>query len=149
MFDGFSRQFDTADPAIISAGGIATKRGDVVVIIACLALAASVWASSLAMPLSTDRAVAVVKVDGTVLARLALDEPYVSARTVKLPGGQAIIEYGAGKVRVSPQEPGFCPERICIRTGWISKPGQIIVCIPNRMTITIEGTRNGVDSIVR
>ncbi len=101
------------------------------------------------MPLSTGNTVAVVKVDGTESARLALDEPYISARTVGLPGGHAIIEYGAGKVRISPQEPGFCPERICIRTGWISKPGQTIVCIPNRMTITIEGAGNGVDSIVR
>lgn len=32
-----------------------------------------------------------------------------------------------------------CPERICIKQGAISRRGQVIVCVPNRMIATIDG----------
>lgn len=30
-----------------------------------------------------------------------------------------------------------CPDRLCVKTGWLSKPGQIAVCLPNRTLIKI------------
>lgn len=43
-----------------------------------------------------------------------------------------------------------CPERICIRQGAISRRGELIVCVPNRMVVTIEGhERNSFDAITR
>lgn len=30
-----------------------------------------------------------------------------------------------------------CPDRLCVKAGWISKPGQIAVCLPNRTLIKI------------
>lgn len=32
-----------------------------------------------------------------------------------------------------------CPQKLCIRQGKISKPGEAIVCLPNRIVISIEG----------
>lgn len=34
-----------------------------------------------------------------------------------------------------------CPDRICVKTGLINKVGQTIVCLPNKVLITIEGRK--------
>lgn len=30
-----------------------------------------------------------------------------------------------------------CSDRICVRTGWIGKPGESIVCLPAKIAITV------------
>ncbi len=36
-----------------------------------------------------------------------------------------------------------CKNKICIRSGAISKPGQWIACLPNRVIVSIEGRKYG------
>ena len=33
-----------------------------------------------------------------------------------------------------------CPSQDCVRTGWISKPGQQIICLPNRLIISLSSS---------
>ncbi len=40
-----------------------------------------------------------------------------------------------GRIRVSESD---CPGKDCVRSGWASEPGRTIVCLPNRLTITLE-----------
>lgn len=58
---------------------------------------------------------------------------------VDLPRGEAVLEIEDGKIRVLPMPRETCPLQICSSVGWIEKPGQAIVCLPNRMIITISG----------
>jgi hypothetical protein len=58
---------------------------------------------------------------------------------VALPRGEAVLEVQDGKIRVLPMPRETCPLQICSSVGWIDKPGQAIVCLPNRMIITIGG----------
>ena len=44
------------------------------------------------------------------------------------------IVYENGEVRI---EDSDCPDLTCIRTGSISKPGEVIVCVPAELVITI------------
>lgn len=32
-----------------------------------------------------------------------------------------------------------CPDKICIKTGWLSKPGQTAVCLPNKISVVVRG----------
>lgn len=34
-----------------------------------------------------------------------------------------------------------CPSQDCVRTGWISRSGGQIVCLPNRLVISIKGSQ--------
>ena len=42
-----------------------------------------------------------------------------------------------------------CPNKICIKSGWISKSGETIVCLPHKLQIEIEGTNKDYDNISR
>ena len=33
-----------------------------------------------------------------------------------------------------------CPQQICVNRGYISKPGETIICLPHKMIIEIEST---------
>ena len=71
--------------------------------------------------------------------------------TLDLRGGNADFSFNGVDVRVSDGgvavEHANCPDLVCVKTGEISKPGQAIVCIPNRVSIEIKGEAE-VDAIV-
>ncbi|MFZ5968419.1 MAG: NusG domain II-containing protein [Bacillota bacterium] len=48
------------------------------------------------------------------------------------------IEVKDGEVRMLEMPKEICPQKICSDTGWISKPYQSIVCLPNRIVVQIE-----------
>lgn len=47
-----------------------------------------------------------------------------------------LLEIARGRVRVVTSS---CPNKICVATGWISEPSQIIVCVPHGVMVRIEG----------
>lgn len=51
-------------------------------------------------------------------------------------GQENVIAISGGKVFM---KSASCKNQICVRTGKISKAGQSIVCLPNRVTVTIRG----------
>lgn len=57
--------------------------------------------------------------------------------TVSGPLGEELIRIEDGKAFV---EYSPCPNQICIQQGKISKPGQWIACLPNKIFIRISGT---------
>jgi hypothetical protein len=52
----------------------------------------------------------------------------------KLGEAKVIIRDGRVRILNSP-----CPLKICEKKGWISKKGDFIICIPNRIVIKITG----------
>ena len=52
------------------------------------------------------------------------------------------IEVENGRVRMLEMSTEICPNKICSDTGWISKGYQSIVCLPNNIIVTIEGSKN-------
>ncbi|HHW11836.1 MAG TPA: NusG domain II-containing protein [Firmicutes bacterium] len=86
--------------------------------------------------------------DGELLFSFPLTETETRTEQVQVAGGVATIEVRDGAVRLAPTEDYFCPERICIRTGWIKQPGEAIICVPNKLVIRIEGREDGVDAVI-
>ena len=60
-------------------------------------------------------------------------------------GNYNLIEILPGKIRIKDAD---CPDKICVKEGWISQGGQLIVCLPHKLIISIEGKNNTVDSVV-
>lgn len=123
-----------------------TKGDKVLVMLAVIATVLS-WAGLRYLPDTNGELTAVVRVNGREVARLPVGSEVLSQITVPIPRGEATIEYGQGKVRVLPLDRSVRPNEICWRTGWIGYPGQSIVCVPNRMVITLEGREPEIDSV--
>jgi hypothetical protein len=52
------------------------------------------------------------------------------------PRGDTIVAISGGTARVLDSP---CPDKICVAAGSISRTGQFIACLPNRVSITLEG----------
>jgi hypothetical protein len=86
---------------------------------------------------------AIVSTAGQPQLRKSLQEDGVL--TVRGPLGATSIEIARGAIHISDSP---CPQKLCLRQGWIHRVGEIIVCVPNRVSIWIEGQRtNPFDAI--
>lgn len=68
--------------------------------------------------------------------------PLAEDRIERIEAGpvQMVVEVRGGRVRV---RESTCPDRFCVRTGWIGRPGQAIVCVPGRVVITVVADMAG------
>ena len=80
-----------------------------------------------------DGGVAYVKQDGKVTAQYPLNED-VSVEILSGGGGKNLLVIKGGKAFI---ENADCPDKICVKHRAVSKTGETIVCIPNRLVIEI------------
>ena len=67
--------------------------------------------------------------------------------TVETSGNKNVIAVEQGRIRMLSAD---CPDGSCVRQGWISGGIFPIVCLPNRVVITLEhgDNRSNVDAVV-
>jgi len=69
---------------------------------------------------------------------------------IPIPGGVAELKFKNGAVRLLEMPDWLCPRKICSHSGWISKPGETLICVPNRLVIrVVKGGRSQIDAITR
>jgi len=89
-----------------------------------------------------------IQVDGDEYKKIYFGENMEGKNIeIKTEFGYNKIEIGEGKVRVVEAD---CPDELDVKQGWISNPGEIIVCLPNRLIIEIKSDEkrdDGVDYI--
>lgn len=117
------------------------KWGDFVIIGAVLALAAAV-AGILALGASGDRLYAEVWQDNTLVERVELTDS--TDRTIDLDGHNVIVLSG----RTAAMQSADCRDQVCVRTGTLTRAGQVAVCLPNRVVLRITGETSEIDAIV-
>ncbi len=66
---------------------------------------------------------------------------------------ERIIDTGSNRIVIDKGEVCMkysdCKNRICVRQGAINRPGQTIICIPNRIVVEIKGGDSGYDAVTR
>lgn len=60
-------------------------------------------------------------------------------------GIDAEFEVKNGKIRLIK---ATCPDKICEKTGFIGSPGQSIICVPNKITVTVAGAEGSIDAVI-
>ena len=109
------------------------KKGDIAVIAALLGLSLLLGIAPLCCRGAEGRACAVVTRGGAEIARLPLDEDTVYV--ISDADAHNVIEIADGAVRMAEAD---CPDGLCVASGAISGQGQIIVCLPKEIVITVE-----------
>ena len=80
--------------------------------------------------------VAIVSVDNRDVEQVPLREGEALRRfTVRGTRGDLLVEVDGEYIRVVEAE---CPDKVCIGMGRKSRPGEVIVCMPNRVIIRVE-----------
>lgn len=82
----------------------------------------------------------VVRIDGRETAQYSLSQ----SRTVALNGGTNILRIEDGRAWLTEAN---CPDHICVKMGVIDEVGEVITCLPNRLTVTVYGAESGVDLV--
>lgn len=78
-----------------------------------------------------------VQVNGDEIKRIIFDSKLVGATyDIDTEYGHNIIELGNDQVRVIEAD---CPDKIDVKQGYISKIGETIVCLPNKMVVEVKG----------
>ena len=86
-----------------------------------------------------------IEVDSKTVASFPLDEN--RAYSVRKNGKVTnIVEIKDEKVSVSAAD---CPDKICVKHREISKSGESIICLPNKVVISIESEENEVDGVAK
>jgi len=83
----------------------------------------------------SDQVIAVIIQNDQIIERIDLHK-VKEPRIISVTGNyHNMIKVENGRIRF---EESDCPEQICVNTGWMTKFGDIAVCMPNKAIVTIE-----------
>jgi hypothetical protein len=115
------------------------KRGDIVLIagIAAIALLLMAWNTFRAGP---DRQItAVITRNGSIIRQIDLNDLKKPEYIYLNQGIKQVILAEKGRIRFLKSD---CPNKICVKTGWLTKAGDKAVCVPSKVVITVVGDNN-------
>lgn len=83
-----------------------------------------------------------VRLDGVLVAAYPLTE----TRTVSVLGalGPTVIRIESGRARVV-SDPG--PRQYCVKQGWLTRPGEMALCAPNHVSLSLTGGQPAYESM--
>lgn len=122
-----------------------TKRNDWILIAVIFIIVLVLWVllkQSQGQNMGTGTAV--VTIDGTVYKEYQMDQEITEKITLP-DGSYNILEIKNGEADITQAS---CPDRYCVNHRKISKNKESIICLPNKVIVTIEnGEESDVDSV--
>ncbi|MGI6240239.1 MAG: NusG domain II-containing protein [Christensenellales bacterium] len=103
------------------------KKSDLILILALVAIGA---AAIVIMQPRGDAAMAELYVAGESIWSCPLD----SAGEYR--AGNVLVEVAGGRARIAHSD---CRDQTCVNMGWISRAGQSVVCLPNKLSVVLTG----------
>ncbi|MDH3976620.1 MAG: NusG domain II-containing protein [Deltaproteobacteria bacterium] len=95
---------------------------------------------------------AVIEINGKEVKRFSLNRQIPPRRVpLHIDRGEAVFEVSDGRIRILPMPDKICSKHICSKKGWIEKPWDMIVCMPNKIVVRIIGEKDkgDIDLITR
>jgi hypothetical protein len=118
------------------------KKGDVILALAVIAMAIGGFAAYRLYGAGDGHIMAVIKQENRVIRMIELNTVEKPEKIIINGDYSNTVLVEKGRVRF---EEATCPDKICVRTGWLSRKGSSAVCIPNHAIIKIEGVNEQVD----
>lgn len=120
-------------------------RGDkiLIIVIAAVIVLGYGWKLYSSSLYKNSEGIATIEINGKLYGKYELKKVGNKKLQLELPENEhSTVEFKDGMVRVQEAD---CPDKVCVRTGWVSKPGEMIVCLPYRIIIKISGDKQNVD----
>lgn len=122
--------------------GIKLRWGDFVICAAVLCLAGLATIPFLFQASGT--LICEIKQENRVVKTIRLKEGYQDNVTLTRGSITNVIEIDGMQVCFAQSN---CPDQVCVRTGVLTRAGQMAVCLPTRVTVRILGADMQVDAI--
>lgn len=114
-----------------------TKGDKILVFLLIVASIASFWFIREANKNISNRYIS-IQVDGKEIKTIPFNEDTIgTTEVIQTEYGRNVIAIGDQTVRAIEAD---CPDKLDVLQGEIRRPGQLIVCLPNRLVIEIRGT---------
>jgi len=124
---------------------IALTKGDKFLVVFVLFLAIVSLLFIRKQGLSTDNKYVSIQVDGKEIKKIIFDKKIIGKQIpIQTEYGYNLVEIGDESVRVIEAD---CPDKIDVKQGTISKIGETIVCLPNKLVIEIKGTKEDINDL--
>jgi hypothetical protein len=118
---------------------------DIVVIIVLIVIAlGSSAAAFISSNKSYNEKYVEIEVKGKLYKRLPLDNSRNERIQIETDLGKNTVEITNGKVKILDAD---CKDQICIKDGSISKPGDMLVCLPHKVVVQIKGQNTEMDDV--
>ncbi|KUO76865.1 MAG: hypothetical protein APF77_21525 [Clostridia bacterium BRH_c25] len=115
------------------------KRNDVILIASLLVLGFLSMFIISVMNTEDISKVAVIHIDNREVYKIPINNGNGEKRVdLEFSGRTGYLDIKDGAVKMEEMEIEICPQKICSETGWISKPYETIVCLPNKIVVSIE-----------
>ncbi|HEY8463584.1 MAG TPA: NusG domain II-containing protein [Bacillota bacterium] len=119
-------------------------------LIAGLLIVAAILFLGRFLPATQSGLVARVELTGRLVKTINLTRAEGRKVVIELPRGRAELEIKNRAVRIVEMPDELCPRKICSHSGWIRKPGEMLICVPNRLVVRLVSTQSRpVDAITR
>lgn len=112
------------------------RTGDFILAAVIILAAVSIWAYP-HIKESSFAQYAEIGLSGELLKTVSLKED------MEFAVGGCEVRVEGGEIYIAEAD---CPDRVCVNTGKISRSGQSIICVPNRLSIKIAG-ESGFDAV--
>lgn len=121
------------------------KKGDYILIVLLILVSVGSF-FFMRIPSSGTGKTAIVKVDGQIVKEIPFTQENVGKHfVIESKYGRNVVEMEADRVHVIEAD---CPDKLDVKQGYIEREGQMIVCLPNRMTIEIREDKDDLDAVV-
>ncbi|MEN6326189.1 MAG: NusG domain II-containing protein [Syntrophomonas sp.] len=119
------------------------KTGDKILII-CLAVIAVLMLAWNTFGVRSNQSVkAVITQNGSIIKEINLNDLKKPESVYINEPVKQVIRAEKGKIRFVESD---CPNKTCVKTGWLTKAGDRAVCIPSKVVVTIVGENNKIDT---
>lgn len=119
------------------------KRNDLLLIVSLLVIGfLSMFIISLKST-AENRKVAVIQINGQESYRIPINNSAEEKRvSFEFSNHKGFLDLKDGAVKMEEMDRKICPQKICSETGWIKNSYETIICLPNKLVVSLENSES-------
>lgn len=127
------------------------KIGDVIIIIVLVTASVFIGYLTLTSDALDSQNTYLVSYENEIILELNVHEKDEGVFPFQFGHYEGAVQVKDKKIRILPMSKNICPKQLCSRFGWASRPGDILVCLPNELVVQViksKGDENyGADTV--